>query len=247
MRLKQSALLILILALILAACTSEDTGQVEPDGATATAPVVEQEQATAVSSTAVPASPENPSPTPTPTAVTGPPGTLPTAEAPTGTTLEIASDLMLLSHSEFGWQVALPASWIITYDAGFQLEAQSPDKSTFARVQAQRWETAEARLPDARTYVDHWKNFAYGDVFPLFANGEQLSETEVGQGKPGGPYLQYEFQDSQRGLYYMQLYASAGGPASAMVTVWTVEDGNEAVQEPMLAIINSFALVENSQ
>ncbi len=247
MRLKHPTLLFLFLALILAACFAEEPGQIEPDEATATGSVVEGEQAATVVGTPAAATPDSPTPAPTETAVIGLPGTLPTAETPTGTTLEIVSNQMMLAHPDFGWQVALPDSWIITVDSGYQLEAQSPDGAAFARVQAQRWETTERRFPNARAYVDHWKNFAYGDVFPLFADGEQLSETEVGQDKPGGPYLLYEFQDTRRGVHYIQLYASAGGPASAMITVATAADSFEAIEELALAIINSFALVENSQ
>ena len=40
------------------------------------------------------------------------------------------------------------------------------------------------------------------------------AETEVGNGKGGGPYLRYEFEDAQRATRYVQVYASAGGISS---------------------------------
>lgn len=171
----------------------------------------------------------------------------PTPDGPSGTIIENNSASLLLSHPEFNWKLTLPADWIVTYDAGFQVNANNPDKTIFMRLQAQRWGQASDRLPNAQAYVDHWKNFSYGNVFPLFANGTQLSETTVGLDKFGGPYLQYEFDDSQKKIRYLQVYASAGGPASAMVTAWTVYSEYDKAQNIMQDIINSFELLENAQ
>jgi hypothetical protein len=197
--------------------------------------------------TALDPTPIPPTVEPAETAVLIPPATLPTAETPTGTQLSVAGEEMALSNPTFGWQMSLPADWIITYDSGFQFEANSPDQAVFVRVQAQRWETAEQRLPNARAYVDHWKNFSYGDVFPLYADGQQLSETESGQDKLGGPYLQYQFLDSVDGVHYMQLYASGGGATSAVITIWTAETSFEQFQVLLQAILTSFQLVESSE
>lgn len=251
MKFKYTVILFLLTALFISACTSEEPDPAEPQPSTPTAETGESAPTaaptSAVDPTTPPESAAEPTPEPTETAVLIPPATLPTADAPTGTVLEPAGDEILLSHPTFSWRVTLPADWIITYDTGFQLEANSPDQAVLVHVQAQRWETAESRPPNAQAYVDHWKNFTYGDIFPLYADGEQLAETEVAPDKFGGPYLQYEFLDSEEGLHYLQIYASAGGPASAMISVWTAEDNYDAVQALMEAILASFELMESGE
>ena len=102
-------------------------------------------------------------------------------------------------------------------------------------------------MPDAKSYVEHWKDFTYGNVFPLYANGTQVSEAEIGQDKFGGPYLQFEFDDSKKELHYLQVYASAGGSTSAMLTTWTSYESYEKAKNIMQDTINSFALTEASQ
>jgi hypothetical protein len=141
----------------------------------------------------------------------------------------------------------LPEDWAVSYDSGYRVQAASPDQQVFVHLQAQRWKQTADRFPDARSYVEHWKNFAYGDVFPLYANGTQVAEAEFGHEKFGGPYLRFEFDDSQKGIRYVQVYASAGGPSSAMLTAWAsyaaYEDADAIIQD----IIDSFALTEASQ
>ena len=170
----------------------------------------------------------------------------PTLDAPSGTVVEKVSSSLMLSHPEFNWKLTLPNDWTITYDAGYQVNANSPDQTIFVRLQSQRWKGSE-RPSSAQAYVEHWKNFSYGNVFPLFANGTQVSETEVGQDKVGSPYLQYEFDDGNKKVRYLQIYASAGGPTSAMVTTWTTYDSFDKAKNVMQSIINSFELTENAQ
>jgi hypothetical protein len=141
----------------------------------------------------------------------------------------------------------LPDDWVVTYDSGYQVNANSADQTIFMRIQAQRWKQAEERLPNAKAYVEHWKNFTYGNVFPLYANGTQISETELSQDKFGGPYLRYEFDDSNNKVQYLQVYASAGGPSSAMLSTWVSYDEYDSAQSTMQAIIDSFELLEESQ
>ena len=241
MQLKNVVFILILMMLFGSACSGDTPDTAEPDAAAPTVETAETDPASAPT-TAVESTPE-----PTETDVPIPAGVLPTAETPTGTVLETVGNDMLLAHPHFSWLVTLPADWIITYDSGFQLEANSPDQAVFARIQAQRWETAEGRLPNARAYVDHWKNFTYGDVFPLYADGEQLAEIEVAPNKFGGSYLQYEFLDSVDGLHYFQIYASAGGPGSAMLSVWTAADDYAAFQAIMEAILASFELVESGE
>lgn len=171
----------------------------------------------------------------------------PTLAAPSGTVVKNDASNLVLSHPEFNWTVTLPDNWIIAYDAGFQINANNPDKTIFMRLQAQRWAQESDRLPDARAYVEHWKNFAYGNIFPLFADGKQVSEVEISPDKFGGPYLQYDFDNSAKKIRYVQVYASAGGPGSAMVTTWTTYDEYDKAQKTMQTIINSFELLENAQ
>jgi hypothetical protein len=79
-------------------------------------------------------------------------------------------------------------------------------------------------------------------VFPVDARGDQTSETEVGNGKIGGPYLRYEFEDAQRATRYVQVYASAGGISSIVLTGWAKSVDFPAVQATLEAILESVEL-----
>ena len=171
----------------------------------------------------------------------------PTLAGPSGTVIENQALGSVLSHPDFGWTVTVPDDWNITYDAGYQINANNPDKTIFVRLQAQRWAQESDRVSNARDYVAHWKNFSHGNIFPLFADGTQVSETEIGLDKFGGPYLQYEFDDGRKQIRYLQVYASAGGPSSAMVTTWTIYNDYDQAQATMQKIIDSFELLENVQ
>lgn len=170
-----------------------------------------------------------------------------TPSEPSGTVIENEGSYQILSHPNFSWTVTLPDDWMITYDSGYQVQAASADGQVFLRIQAQRWKQEADRLPDARSYVEHWKDFTYGNVFPLYANGSQVSETEIGQDKFGGPYLHYEFDDNKKEVRYLQVYASAGGPSSAMLTIWTSYGEYEGARTVLQSIIDSFRLTETSQ
>ena len=164
-----------------------------------------------------------------------------------GTVITTDASSQILSHPTFNWTVTLPDDWIVTYDSGYQVQATSADRQVSLRIQAQRWKQDSDRIPDARSYVDHWKDFIYGNVFPMYANGTQVSEAEIGQDKFGGPYLRFEFDDSRKEVRYLQVYASAGGPTSAMLTTWASYDSYENAKNIVQDIINSFALTEASQ
>lgn len=187
-------------------------------------------------------------PAPTEAALSSPqPSAIPTPAEPSGTVIKQEASDLVLSHPNFYWSLRIPGDWVITYDSGYQVMANSPDQAISLRLQAQRWKSPDKRLPDARAYVDHWKNFELGDVFPLYANGTQLSETEISPDKYGGPYLRYEFEYSKKQVHYLQVYASAGGPSSAVLTVWTAHDKFEEVRSVMETILESFALTEEVQ
>ncbi len=171
----------------------------------------------------------------------------PTLDAPSGTVIENNTSGMVLSHPDFAWTFTLPADWQVTYDAGYQVNANSADKTIFVRLQAQRWREAVDRIPNARAYVEHWENFSHGNIFPMFADGTKISETEIGRDKIGGPYLQFEFDDSNKQVRYLQVYASAGGPTSAMITTWALYGDYDSAQKTMQEIIDSFELLENAQ
>jgi hypothetical protein len=170
-----------------------------------------------------------------------------TPSEPSGTVIEKEGPNQVLSHPNYNWTITLPENWVITYDSGYQMQAASADGQVFLRLQAQRWKQQTDRFPDARSYVEHWKDFTYGNVFPLYANGTQVSETEIGQDQFGGPYLQYEFDDSKKELRYLQVYASGGGPSSAMLSVWTSYAEYDDAKSVMQSILESFGLTETSQ
>lgn len=171
----------------------------------------------------------------------------PTLDAPSETVIQKSASGMTLSNPNFNWTVTLPSDWTIAYDAGYQINANNPDQTIFVRLQAQRWKDESERLPDAKAYVDHWKNFSHGNVFPLFADGSQVSETEVSADKFGGPYLQYEFDSTVKQMRYLQVYASSGGPNSTMISTWTSSNEYDKNKKIMQDIIDSFELLENTQ
>ncbi len=173
--------------------------------------------------------------------------TISTPSEPSGTVIEITASSLVLSHPTFNWRVTLPENWSVTYDSGYQLTANDPDQVVFLRIQAQRWKNQEQRWPNAKAYVEYWKNSAYGDVFPLYADGDQMAETEIEPDKSGGPYLLYEFNDTKKDMHYLQVYASAGGPSSVVITTWSKNQDYGKTQSVMQAILNSFELVEEKQ
>ncbi|MAU01576.1 MAG: hypothetical protein CL608_30935 [Anaerolineaceae bacterium] len=228
---------LLLLIFILSACNAAAETAVTPTTG-ATAPAVTSAAETPASILA-----DSTASTATATA----PLPLPTATVPSGTIIESDASSLLLSHPEYLWQLTLPANWVVTQDSGFMLRANSPDETVFMRLQAQLWPQPEARLASAEAYVNHWKQFVYGDVFPLYADGQQIAESEVSEDKFGGPYLAYEFHNSGKGIHYLQLYASAGGPNSVLVSTWTTDDDFENTLGVMQEIINTFELVEVSR
>jgi len=150
---------------------------------------------------------------------------------------------LVLSHPEFYWALKLPQDWVITHDMGFEIEANNAGETAFMHLVSQTWLTKD-RKPNARAYVDYWKNSTYGDIFPILADGTMLSETEISQDKFGGPYLRYEFDDSKKGVHYLQVYASGGGPNSIVLTMWAKNTDYPNVQTVLEAILNSVELVK---
>jgi hypothetical protein len=166
-----------------------------------------------------------------------------TPTEPSGTVIRNEGQNLILSHPEFYWTLTLPQDWVITYDTGFELEANNAAETAFTHLVSQTWLTKD-RKPNARAYVDYWKNSTYGDIFPIFAEGTLVSETEVSQDKFGGPYLRYEFDDSKKGVHYLQVYASGGGPNSLVLTVWAKSTDYPNVQAVLEAILNSVELLQ---
>ena len=165
-----------------------------------------------------------------------------TPTEPSGTVILNDGQNLSLSHPEFYWTLTLPQDWEITHDTGFELEANDPDKTAFTHLLSQTWLTKD-RKPNARAYVDYWKNSTYGDIFPIFAEGTLVGETEISQDKFGGPYLRYEFEDSKKGIRYLQVYASGGGPNSIVLTAWAKNADYPNVQAVLEGILNSVELL----
>ncbi len=132
---------------------------------------------------------------------------------------------------------------MITYDTGFEVSANDPPKTAYMHLLSQTWLTKD-RKPNARAYVDYWKNSHFGNIFPIFADGDLVSESEIGKDKFGGPYLHYEFNDTKKGVRYLQVYASGGGPNSLVVTVWAKSADFDGVKSVLESIINSVELVK---
>jgi hypothetical protein len=165
-----------------------------------------------------------------------------TPTEPSGTVIRNDGQKLILSHPEFYWTLTLPQDWLITRDTGFEIEANNADGTEFTHLLSQTWLTKD-RKPNAQAYVDYWKNSTYGDIFPIFAEGTLVSEAEVSPDKYGGPYLRYEFDDSKRGIHYLQVYGSGGGPSSIVLTVWAKNTDYPNIQAVLEAILNSAELL----
>ena len=165
-----------------------------------------------------------------------------TPTEPSGTVILNDGQNLSLSHPEFYWTLMLPQDWMITYDTGFEIEANNAAETAFMHMVSQTWLTKD-RKPNARAYVDYWKNSTYGDIFPILAEGTLVGETEISQDKFGGPYLRYEFEDSKKGVHYLQVYASGGGPNSIVLTVWVKNTDYPNIQTVLEAILNSVELL----
>ena len=137
---------------------------------------------------------------------------------------------------------ALPENWVVSRDTGYVLEAHDPEERAFVRLLFQHWWTQGSGPASSRAYIQYWHDFILGDVFPVDARGDQISETEVGNGKVGGPYLRYEFEDAQRATRYVQVYASAGGISSVVFTGWAKSTEFPAVEATLEAMIESVEL-----
>ena len=136
----------------------------------------------------------------------------------------------------------LPESWGISRDSGYVLEAHDAESRAFVRLLFHHWRTQGSGPASPQAYVQYWHDFILGDVFPVDARGAQVSETEVGSDKVGGPYLRYEFEDVPRGTRYVQVYASAGGISSIVFTGWAKSADFPAVQATLEAMIDSVEL-----
>ena len=188
-------------------------------------------------------SPSSPSPSaPTGVPTSAVPTIAATATAPTGTVIKPEGQLLIVSHPDFYWTLKLPQDWVITHDTGFEIEANNPNQTGFIHLLSQTW-LSKDRKPNARAYVDYWKNTTYGDLFPIFAEGTLVSETEINPDRLGGPYLRYEFDDSRHGLRYAQVYAAAGGPNALVVTGRAKTADYSSVQAVLDGILNSAGLM----
>jgi hypothetical protein len=167
-----------------------------------------------------------------------------TPTEPSGTVIRNEGQNLVLSHPEFYWTLKLPRDWIITSDTGFEIKANNPAKTAFMHLLSEQWENSSEHPQTARDYVNNWKNSVLGDLFPPNASGNQISETEMSTDKFGGPYLRYEFNDTQNGIRYLQVYASAGGPNSIVLTVWAKNADYSDVQDTLENILNSVELIK---
>ncbi len=167
----------------------------------------------------------------------------PTPPPNPGTTVTVAGQSKILSHHKFYWTLKLSQDWVITYDRGFEVLANNPSQTAFMRLLSQVWDS-NARLPTARDYVNYWKNDKYGNLFPIYAQGTQVSETEISRDKFGGPYLRYEFDDSKNGMRYLQVYASGGGPNSVVLTTWAKSADFDNVKTVLEGILGSLELLK---
>ena len=185
-----------------------------------------------------------PAPTPAPTLGPTPLFRTPTPPANPGTVISEDGAFKVLSHPYFFWTLKLPREWLITYDRGFELFANNPQQTAFMRLFSEVWSTRQKWLPNARAYVDYWKNFPGGSLFPVYAHGAQIAESDMSPDKLGGPYLRYEFDDAKRGLRYVQVYASGGGPNSLVLTAWTKAADRASTQVGVDGILTSLALLK---
>ena len=132
----------------------------------------------------------------------------------------VMRELHLPAECESSGRSRSPENWVATRDTGYVVEAHDPDGRAFVRLLFQHWWTQGSGPATAHDYVQYWHDFVLGDVFPVDARGQQISKTEVGHGKVGGPYLRYEFEDAPHATRYVQVYASAGGVSSIVFTGW---------------------------
>lgn len=205
------------------------------------------------------AAPGSPTPTPifTPgsTPVPGPsavaiftPGSTPVpgpsaAPPATDTTRVDDGQQMVVSSARFYWRLRLPRDWLISKDTAFELQAGNPLKSAFVHLLSQTWAPAN-RLPNAQAYVNYWKSFPFGSAFPVHADGQQTAQAAVSADKYGGPYLRFDFDDAKHGMRYAQIYASAGGPNSLVVTVSAHSADFDAQRAVLESILNSAELLK---
>jgi hypothetical protein len=168
---------------------------------------------------------------------------VPTTSSPSDTVKRTDGQNLVLSNPRFYWTLKLPGEWVVTNDTGFELQASSPQKTAFVHLLSQTWKPGN-RLPNAQAYVNYWQHTVYGNVFPPYADGTQLAQTEVSPEKFGGPYLRYEFDDNKKGMHYLQVYASGGGPSSLVVTTWARSADFDGLKGTLDAIITSAALLQ---
>ena len=219
-----------------------------PDVATARPPTqaASTPNTRAATATATAVAPGIPSPTvpATPTVGPTPRYRTPTPPPDSGTVITPEGLLQAIAQPIFFWTLKLPGDWRITYDRGFELFANNPQQTAFVRVFSQVWPTAQARLPNARAYVDYWKKYPGGSLFPIYADGTQVEESEISAEKYGGPYVRYVFDDAKHGLRYLQVYASGGGANSMVLTAWTKTADRERTQAALDGILSSLALLK---
>lgn len=160
---------------------------------------------------------------------------------PSGTIILEVGETHSVSNPDYSWSLQIPKSWIVLEDTGFEFSADEPTHIAHAHLLSQTWLTKE-RKPTARAYVDYWKQSKFGNLFPLLAQGEQVSEQEVSQDKFGGPYLRYVFDDGVAHVHYIQVYASSATSSSLVLTVWAKNSEFDSVKGMLEDILNSAAL-----
>lgn len=163
-------------------------------------------------------------------------------ETPPGMTIKADGQALVLSNTAYYWSMSIPRDWLTSGNNGFEFYANQPDKRAFVHLLSQTW-LSKDRKSNAQAYVDYWKNFKYGNLFPIGVPGALVGHAEVSQGKFGGPYLRYEFEDGKAGMRYVQVYASGGGPSSIVASVWAASADYPALKSTLDAIINSVTLL----
>ena len=167
----------------------------------------------------------------------------PASPTPSGMTITADGQSLVLSNMTYYWSMSIPRDWLTSGNNGYEFDAYQPDKLANVHLLAQTWLTKD-RKPNAQAYVDYWKQYKYGNAFPLLAEGALVGQSELSRDKFGGPYLRYEFDDGKRGLRYVQVYASGGGPSSIVATVWAKSADYPALKSLLDAIINSVSLLK---
>lgn len=250
-----TALCFCLLVLVLAACSSQPTTipSTSPPSnpastvaalTTPTNPAVSatvQATTTQVALSSVAVTPTGTLPPDTPTATHR--YKSPTPPPNPGTTVTAAGAYKTLSQPNFFWTMHLPQDWVVTYDRGFEILANGPDQTAFLHLVSQVWGSPQEQLPTARDFVSYWQHYKYGDIFPVYASGKQVSETEISRDKFGGPYLRYEFEDSKKGMHYVEVYASGGGPSSVVLSGWAKDAAFDTVKTTLDDILGSLELL----